>query len=93
MVNLCRGSEFSGSAIRVTQLTGYLSASPTFTYTALAVDPYVSASVADQRCMQGVSECAIVSAQNIVGDRGARVSRKHGRPELRNRCTKDVLHQ
>jgi hypothetical protein len=42
------GSESAGDAIRVTKMENYLSNSPIFTYTALPVTPYFSASIAEQ---------------------------------------------
>jgi len=42
------GGEISGSSIRVTKLTNYLSDSPSFTYTSLPVTPYHNAGLADQ---------------------------------------------
>jgi hypothetical protein len=42
------GGEAGGSTIRVTKMTNYLSNSPSFTYTSLAVTPYRNASHANQ---------------------------------------------
>ncbi len=42
------GSEAGGDTLRVTELTNYLSNSPSFTYTSLPVAPYQSAQRADQ---------------------------------------------
>jgi hypothetical protein len=42
------GNEVSGTTIRVTQMTNYLSNSPNFTYTSLPVTAYRSATTADQ---------------------------------------------
>ncbi|MBV8842776.1 MAG: hypothetical protein JO307_08195 [Bryobacterales bacterium] len=42
------GNDASGRTIRVTRMTEYLTNAPNFTYTSLAVEPYVNASRADQ---------------------------------------------
>jgi hypothetical protein len=42
------GNDFSGTTIRVTRMTNYLSSSPNFTYTSLPVTAYQNASKADQ---------------------------------------------
>ena len=42
------GTDQSGNTIRVTEMTNYLSGSPTFTYTSLPVAPYKNAPRADQ---------------------------------------------
>jgi hypothetical protein len=42
------GSDTGGNSIRVTEMTNYLSNSPTFTYTSLPVTPYSAPSQADQ---------------------------------------------
>ena len=42
------GNDFSGTTIRVTQMTNYLSNSPNFTYTSLPVTAYRNATTADR---------------------------------------------
>src|SRR4051812_23978697 len=42
------GTDAGGNTIRVTEMTNYLSDSPTFTYTSLPVTPYQNAPRADQ---------------------------------------------
>ncbi len=42
------GTNAGGNTIRVTEMTNYLSSSPTFTYTSLPVTPYQNAPQADQ---------------------------------------------
>jgi hypothetical protein len=42
------GNDFSGTTMRVTMMTNFLSNSPNFTYTSLPVTPYRNASKADQ---------------------------------------------
>jgi methionine-rich copper-binding protein CopC len=49
------GTDAGGSTMRVTEMTNYLSNSPVFTYTSLAVTPYQSAQRADQPNGTGVT--------------------------------------
>jgi hypothetical protein len=42
------GTDASGTTMRVTRMTGYLTNAPQFTYTSLPVEPYVNAIRADQ---------------------------------------------
>jgi methionine-rich copper-binding protein CopC len=49
------GTDASGSTMRVTEMTNYLSNSPVFTYTSLAVTPYQQAVRADQPNGTGIT--------------------------------------
>ncbi len=42
------GTDAGGDTMRVTEMTNYLSSSPTFTYTSIPVAPYLAANVANQ---------------------------------------------